>query len=94
MLFQGIRDPEQAIALRAEMANRESVLRLRRRAKLEREVGGFCTGGGVTVDVARYDTTETDENCVVLPGCCAELLKISFNPPSRLVSRHCLLLRL
>ena len=37
----------------ARIRDRESVLRVRRRAKLEREVAAFCTGGGVTVDVAR-----------------------------------------
>jgi len=33
--------------------DRSTVLRVRRRAKLEREVAVFCTGGNVTVDVAR-----------------------------------------
>lgn len=33
--------------------DRDSVLRVRRRAKLERDVAAFCTGGGVTVEVAR-----------------------------------------
>jgi len=65
------------------MANRESVLRLRRRAKLEREVGVFCTGGGVTVDVARYDTTETDENVLFCLVVLQSFLKFtSTRPPA------------
>ena len=34
--------------------DRDAVLRLRRRQKLERYIAALCTGGGITLEVARF----------------------------------------
>jgi hypothetical protein len=44
------------VAMFSEMPRgreRDSVLRVRRRAKLERDIAAFCTGGGVSIEIAR-----------------------------------------
>ena len=34
--------------------DRDAVLRLRRRQKLERYISALCTGGDITLDIARF----------------------------------------